>query len=458
MEPERPIEKLLQAYAKKRREQAEKGPFEMPGATHEILRREVSRKFRPAAGEPTSFWSSLAVLWPRLAWGFAILAILAIITAVLLPTGARKGTPLTSRDEQRISSDVAFDTALTTPSPAAAVERESIAPPPEQPATAKSFAAETDAKKDVQLRDESAPSTLTDLGAQAAPVPQRRDPSVAPPSDLAKSKLGTEPLTLSERAVTVEADNFRQKEAETTIRSRRFQAEPVAPPTVPPATESASAPADPLSTAPRIAVASPSVTQSGAALSFGSTGSANFSRFNSEQFKNTAAPQAAPAEKLEAKSEGSVGDVVLASFELQQTNGNLRVVDGDGSVYLGRMLFTEALSAGEAGRRPAPTSPPSESQRSLAAAAAVNTQAENFSFRVEGTNLTLNQRVVFNASVVATNAGVSNSVAGVGGGFNNPPQPLIVPAGISRISGRATVGDRREIEVEAIKVPSVKAP
>src|SRR5687768_6678752 len=99
MEPERPIEKLLQAYAKKRREQAEKAPFEIPPATREILRREVSRKFRPAAGEPTSFWNSLAVLWPRLAWGFAILAILAIVTAVLLPTrGARKGTSLTSRD------------------------------------------------------------------------------------------------------------------------------------------------------------------------------------------------------------------------------------------------------------------------------------------------------------------------------------------------------------------------
>ena len=90
-EPERPIEKLLRAAAKKRRDEAG-APLELHPATRRLLQGEVSRTFAKRGREPRSFIEVLGQLWPRVAWGLAIFAVLAVVVYALLPFPG-KGKP-----------------------------------------------------------------------------------------------------------------------------------------------------------------------------------------------------------------------------------------------------------------------------------------------------------------------------------------------------------------------------
>ena len=83
-EPERPIEKLLRAAAQKRRDEAG-APFELHPADRRLLQGEVARKFAKPQRENRSFAEAVAQLWPRLAGGVAILAVLGLAVWVLLP-------------------------------------------------------------------------------------------------------------------------------------------------------------------------------------------------------------------------------------------------------------------------------------------------------------------------------------------------------------------------------------
>ena len=87
-EPELPIETLLRAAAKKRREEAG-APFELHPADRRLLQGEVTRKFARPQAETRSFAALVARLWPRLAWGVGILAILGLSVWVLLPLPRR---------------------------------------------------------------------------------------------------------------------------------------------------------------------------------------------------------------------------------------------------------------------------------------------------------------------------------------------------------------------------------
>jgi hypothetical protein len=83
--------------------------------------------------------------------------------------------------------------------------------------------------------------------------------------------------------------------------------------------------------------------------------------------------------------------------------------------------------------------------------------AQNYSFRVTGTNRNLRQNVVFsgnlipltNALVAWTNANAAGGPAGGGGGGVMPS--VISPSLLlnSRISGKAVIGNQKEIEVNA---------
>src|SRR5947207_2530344 len=84
MEPERPIEKLLRAWAKKRRQDAGSPPDLHP-ATRRLLQGEVTRKFGKSERQPRSFSERLAALWPRLAWGLGVFAVLAAAAWLVQP-------------------------------------------------------------------------------------------------------------------------------------------------------------------------------------------------------------------------------------------------------------------------------------------------------------------------------------------------------------------------------------
>src|SRR2546425_12739064 len=84
MEPERPIEKVLRASASKRREETG-APFELQPATRRLLQGEVARRFGKESRPPRSLPEFFAGLWPKAVWGFAVLAMVGIMGAILIP-------------------------------------------------------------------------------------------------------------------------------------------------------------------------------------------------------------------------------------------------------------------------------------------------------------------------------------------------------------------------------------
>src|SRR5436309_14226017 len=102
MEPERPIEKLLRAWAKKRRDDAG-GPFEMHPATRRLLQGEVSRRFGKATSQSRSSSQFLVRLWPRMAWATVVAALMSVMAMIIVPAlKEKKDTTTLASDERRL--------------------------------------------------------------------------------------------------------------------------------------------------------------------------------------------------------------------------------------------------------------------------------------------------------------------------------------------------------------------
>jgi hypothetical protein len=84
--PDRKIEELLRAYAAKRREEIG-APLELHPAARRLLQAEVARLHPREAAPPATWWNSLAVLWPRLAFAAAVFVVLGICVWWLVPRG-----------------------------------------------------------------------------------------------------------------------------------------------------------------------------------------------------------------------------------------------------------------------------------------------------------------------------------------------------------------------------------
>jgi hypothetical protein len=102
-EPERPIEKLLRAAAKKRRDEAG-APLELHPATRRLLQGEAARKFARAQGASRSLLQGLSQLWPRFAWGVGMLAVLAVAVWLLVPAPGKNQSQTLLAKNQPIPS------------------------------------------------------------------------------------------------------------------------------------------------------------------------------------------------------------------------------------------------------------------------------------------------------------------------------------------------------------------
>jgi hypothetical protein len=154
---------------------------------------------------------------------------------------------------------------------------------------------------------------------------------------------------------------------------------------------------------------------------------------------------------------------VLASFQFEQRGREIRIVDGDGSVYTGAI---EEVSA--------PSSTAKPDQRTTGRLSADKAQVEihsnespvggsmatgalppAVSFRVRGTNATLRQVVVF-VGGVQPQAGVSQlGTSSRAGGITALSQPPPGPNQFldTRITGRARLADGTELEINALPTP-----
>jgi hypothetical protein len=151
---------------------------------------------------------------------------------------------------------------------------------------------------------------------------------------------------------------------------------------------------------------------------------------------------------------------VLAAFQVEQAGNQLRVIDNDGSTYTGGV----ELAAGELFSNTATDreevkllkTDGNGAARNITAKSASNAQAaQNYFFRVAGTNRTLNQQVVFSGNFLeATKAPAAaqmetNRWQNVGTSQLQQSAPMLLN---STIFGRAQVGDQKEIQINAVPV------
>jgi len=494
MNDERPIEKLLRRYARKRRDEAPDAPgFDLHPATHRLLHGEVARQFpktaRVGGASPSRL---LRVWWPRLIW----------ITPVLLVVAVGVWWLVESR---RPAGDM-FQMAQ---SPSAPTELAKAEPAPKPAASMRSPATESKASPaSPQTSATGLAKTVTDGDVKIAGV--RESSKVATETDAARPGLfddrtsagylaANRPAALRESR----ADDLAQKNTEQTrdaaaaLASRALAETPTSPAAAPapaPASQQTGATirSGPQPTAgeyflARQGVDGPAFGRSltnGVALAAKSPGAqpspgksaVQTSPSSEGRFLGEAGPVYSQSfANLDASEAGAkktkAGDVspVLANFQVQQAGNDLRVIDSDGSVYLGdaeSQPVKDASGAAFEQRSKEDLKRKDEStiavRRYSVAPVAGERQAQNQVYRVAGTNRTLNQQVVFTWNFVAlsnTPADAQNQTALAPKLVDkNARHPSQVPVALqnSAITGRAQLGPDRQFQINAVPLRSEK--
>ena len=430
MNEERPIEKLLRRYAKKRRDEA--GPArDLHPATRRILQSEVARQFpKPASKERSAFEEFWAAFSRRWIYAVSVLVVLMVVAAVMLPA-LSKSKSKTQLAQREIESPAE---ALIAAAPAA-IEA--------TPATPASVAV-----------DELAFAFETNGAASVAPVAladNSRD-------ELVRSRFGAD-------------RDFRSGGGNIAVATDSATIKPSAPPT----SENLSA----VSTGAKQekgsdlflgAVAqtqNPTVANTDLTVNTTKGSVANslnldkgwLARGGGLQEKdaeisyrqNFANDQVLAKKVMAVSGETKAITPVLANFQIEQSGNKLRVIDGDGSTYHGEVAPELAYSLAQNAAYK------SDGKQKLAGEQRADQQQQAvgaYQFRVEGTNRTLNQQVVFYWNCVPiTNApSFSNSslAASELKKFDAAKMPQQFPGfQNSIINGRAQIASEKEIEINA---------
>jgi hypothetical protein len=457
MEPERQIEKVLRAYAKKRRDEAG-APLELHPATRRLLQGEAARR-APKPGDPHPWWKTLFLLTrPRLAFALSAVAI-TLVAAVLVVPALRSSTRAPE----------------TTFASRHAGEREAaLAPPPASAPVPAVVEASQPVVRPEPVRGKGAPATV-------GPSRQSRDAATpaeslpAPPRPV-QSK-SAQPTSIQTR---VNGKAF----ADATAAGDKFEETAPSPiPSLPPASivaeqrpaelAKAGGPATPLKSVEGEAMAGASQGAVGR-LSMGTGANTqlkmDFKRVDaaaqtaaalnvaSQRYVQVATPPGSAGQRAFA---GASTPQVLNSFQVLQNNQELEVVDEDGSVYRGYIEPEKALAqtplngteklkdALSGSDRLAPT-------QQMSVTSAQELSAQNYVFRVAGTNRSLNQNVEFSGNVIVLNDSYQYRNAppslGTAGQFQNITvnQALQPALSNSRISGTAVIGNQKEIQINAL--------
>jgi len=452
MDNERPIEKLLRDYAKKRRADAGE-PREMHPATRRLLQGEVARQFPEAKRGGSSLVEFFARWRPGLAYGICALVVVAVSVPLLLPTfrtGSSESQLAKVASEEELADKKLQSIAPTMSAAPALREADEKSPPRgaersnEAPQTALAFADAEQAKDDARglrrdLQKEKSPAAQpqsSDALVRIAPAPS------PPPSQI--TSLDQSP----KRAVEVS----------------RFE---------PPAQESRRAvagtpPADVGGIS--LAARSPSVTPASAAPP---TATSPETAAFSQRYGIPASASAAAAQKSQtanavrfrrSASVGADASLVLTTFQFEQAGDQLRVIDSDGSTYSGTISSPAMGAYGEnkVELKGGPVTKAGESAavQALSKPAGDNYQAgQNYFFRVTGTNRTLKQPVVFAGNLlILTNAPAAGqalvSQTAVARNQNQPASTKNQLPGLlnSTISGNVQLGAGKEMKLNAVPV------
>jgi hypothetical protein len=172
--------------------------------------------------------------------------------------------------------------------------------------------------------------------------------------------------------------------------------------------------------------------------------------------------------KATASGKASAANAVLTSFEITRVGSEVRIVDGDGSVYIGyvqppvdasRNRKTKAQDSAAMSESLRPPGATVEHSASVLADAAAQVSQDYF-FRVVGTNRTFNENVTFSGQVIAatylkkavtaTNSALPSGGAGRASFQEAKTEGSAPPPVSSRITGKLTVGKGNEVDVNAV--------
>jgi hypothetical protein len=422
MEPERKIEKVLRALAKRRRDEAG-DPFDLHPATRRLLQGEVTRR-KPKENPNSSFRSFVfGSFRPGFFSALCILAIVMALSALLLP-----GLGRAKNKSQRVAE-------------LSAQRQEELRKQLEKPAPSEEHPAGTlggEQKKEPnagnQLGHTAGSLTLGDRsaggGSEMATSPgfepirlysytNSGQVAMAPPATAASGTSGSLSLDTSRLGAVTAADSS-------------------------------------------LAANKPGSVAQG--LAFGGGGVGNELKLRDEKtFSDTVGGATSQkfirvSEKQDTAKTVSSGRPVLASFEVFQSGRELRIVDSDGSVYNGYVepgtppLKEELSAAKNQSETIAKVGQPVALERSQLG-------IEGYFFHVSGTNLSLKQNVLFTGNLF----GATN---GFGEMLTKSVDRLRLPAPIAgsvtaplpnvHISGRVLIENQPQLEIEA--VPVSKSP
>jgi hypothetical protein len=451
MEPERRIEKWLRAFAKKRRDQAGDS-MELRPAARQRLQREVAR----LSEEKSRGWFASLFFGLRPALAFAVCFVaLAVIGGILLANYNR------SQPTDSLSMNKLSERKL-----AAKTEQPALAPPPVSVNGPVSVA-----EKKALADKQSEPQTAL---KPAAPVP----PAAAPPVVAgANRELIVSPTELAKEA-NRDQNTLARSEFSNTAKTAS-----VAPSTNAFFAYKNESSADSFAAGGEL---NKDVTGAAPALQTrGVAGSAQTFAANNgvRQQAATAQPSAAPAgnagtvwdsaktdstattasvsqlysriDPLAARQGGGGGagraaTPVLTSFRVEKDGDAIRVIDADGSVYTGSLQLAQQVTNATVASGALSSTRISDSHVLVPA-------ARNYFFRVAGTNRNLNENVVFSGNFVPfTNTQIATDGrtfgGAIGGARRAATQPMTNAETVlsnSRITGKAVIGDQKEIEVNA---------
>jgi type II secretory pathway pseudopilin PulG len=524
METERRIEKLLRAFAKKRKADAG-APLELHPATRRLLQDEVARATKKTGRKGNSLWQILFASKPRLAFTLGVLAILGVSVSLLLPALSKsksKGVLAENKRETAKELKQADMLALTiapgTPAPASATAPVVPLADEKKFADREDLKAKADSTSGIDGVVPLAANTQVAVaandykggfgggggggggrggGARGGSSGLRKEAGGTPAANgttaVVKS-VEEKPATL---AMSDTTETRRSKDSIMVaggISSVNRDTGVVAP-------EVVTSPATPVldsdqrasstlaaAKAPTATTAPAGMTPNsvaGYAMGNGAVQFENADKTKLEQSRAQVATQKfyrlrlgneinGAAEKqrtpLPRQSEATAG-VVLDSFTVEQSGNQITVVDKDGSKYSGfiQLASVNDESISTVRQQPAAGAPAkvatapqrrafvaTDTAAAVAPAGQSPTAAQNYFFRVTGTNRSLNQSVVFSGNLAEN----TNVVVARGGSFGfvtnalNAPQQMMpqLPLLNSRIAGRAAVGGKSEIEINAAPV------
>jgi len=190
-EPEKKIDELLRAYARKRREDAGE-PLEVHPATRRILQGEVTKLRGGKARESRSWWQSLLLVWPRFAAAFAIFMMLALGVWVFVQNERRQPqavTDMAARGTAPAEQPVLEESIQLKQKNKAELDSLSTALGREEASDSKKLAEKMpaqvlafDASAKVQLRDAEKPASAPALTGPAAEAGKSVTLKLEPPA------------------------------------------------------------------------------------------------------------------------------------------------------------------------------------------------------------------------------------------------------------------------------------